>query len=307
MGFELISLCSKFLSTAPLAAALLLANNAFATPAGSVIFANGPVSAEREPAVALSKGDEVLVEDTVATGAAGRAQLLLLDGAKIAIRPNSRLRIEEFSFTESSGANGRAAVATSGDKSVTSLIKGGFRTITGAIGKADETAYEVRTPVGVLGVRGTDYMAVFCRADCTSAPGVSASDPLEDGLYLGVTDGTIFFRNELGQFDLSEGEFAFIPMVDRTFRRLAEPPGVFRDDIQLIRDENDAAGVSAASAGAQLRFDGKLGVRRELDKPAIEEDSTKKSPKEPEDAPAQPILGKDAEGNVIDLTPGEVP
>ena len=94
---------------------------------------------------------------------------------------------------------------------------------------------------------------------------------------------------------------------DRTFRRLAEPPGVFRDDIQLIRDENDAAGVSAASAGAQLRFDGKLGVRREPDKPAIEEDSTKKSPKEPEDAPAQPILGKDAEGNVIDLTPGEVP
>jgi hypothetical protein len=291
MGFELISLRSKFLSTASLVAMLCLADNASATPAGSVIFAKGPVTAQREPSVALTKGDEVLVEDTVVTGAAGRAQLLMLDGAKIAIRPNSRLRIEEFSFTESSG-----------DKSVTSLFKGGFRTITGAIGKADETAYEVRTPVGVLGVRGTDYMAVFCRSDCTRAPGVSASDPLEDGLYLGVTDGTILFRNELGQFDLSEGEYAFIPMVDRTLRRLAEPPGVFRDDIQLIRGENDAA-----SAGAQLRFDGKLGVRREPDKPAIKEGGTKKSPMEPEDAPAQPILGKDADGNVIDLTPGEVP
>ena len=103
MGSKLISLRSAFLSIGPLLAVLLLANNALATPAGSVIFAKGPVTAEREPSVALTKGDEVLVEDTVATGAAGRAQLLMLDGAKIAIRPNSRLRIEEVSSKAVSG------------------------------------------------------------------------------------------------------------------------------------------------------------------------------------------------------------
>ena len=54
----------------------------------------------------------------------------------------------------------------------------------------DEQAYEVRTPVGVLGIRGTDYSAVFCNGDCTWVPGFNPNAPIEDGLYLGVTDGT---------------------------------------------------------------------------------------------------------------------
>lgn len=300
MGGELNPLRIGVSLLALLAAMLPLANNAMATPAGSVLFVKGPVTAERSPSVALVKGDEILVKDTIVTGVAGRAQLLMLDGAKIAIRPNSRFSIEEYQYTPPPGGTGGAVVSTSGDRSVTSLIKGGFRTITGAIGKADETAYELRTPVGVLGVRGTDYTAVFCRADCEWAPGVSASDPLEDGLYLGVLDGTIFFRNELGQFDLSAGEYAFIAMADRRLRKLDKPPGVFMDDVQLS-DADDA------SEGTQLRFDGVLGTRREPRMPALEEDGSEKTTDEPKDPPAQPILGIDADGNVFDLTPGSAP
>ncbi|MEX1266239.1 MAG: hypothetical protein WEA08_04900, partial [Woeseia sp.] len=75
-----------------------LAPAADATPAGQVIFATGQVTAERTPPEPLAKGDDVLVEDTVRTGSASRAQLLMLDGAKIAIRPESALRIEEFAY-----------------------------------------------------------------------------------------------------------------------------------------------------------------------------------------------------------------
>ena len=64
-----------------------------ATDAGRVLFATGSVTAEREPPAALAKGDTVVVGDTIATGEAARAQLLMLDGAKIAIRPNSRFRL----------------------------------------------------------------------------------------------------------------------------------------------------------------------------------------------------------------------
>ena len=62
-------------------------------------------------------------------------------------------------------------------------------------------------------------------------------------MYLAVMDGTIFFRNELGQFDLDAGEFAFISLSDRTLRKQSDSPGVFMDDIQLGREENATSGA----------------------------------------------------------------
>ncbi|MCH7854608.1 MAG: hypothetical protein IIB76_09765, partial [Proteobacteria bacterium] len=63
---------------------LLLAAPSHAKQAGSVIFVKGTVMAERAAPVSLAKGDDVLVDDTISTAAAARAQLLMLDGAKIA-------------------------------------------------------------------------------------------------------------------------------------------------------------------------------------------------------------------------------
>ena len=309
--------------------AMLFAGAAFAQDAGEVIFAKGSVTAEREPPVELTKGDAIFVNDTIATAEASRAQILMLDGAKIAIRPNSRLRIDEFSFP--SGANaapGQAVVTTSDDRSVTSLLKGGFRTITGAIGRDNEESYEVRTPVGVLGIRGTDYSAVFCRGDCNWAPGVSAAAPIEDGLYLGVTDGIIFFRNEIGEIELKAGEFAFIPLVDRRARRMQKPPAVLLDDRDLDFDsdtvkppppdddkprppDDDDDGSSKPPTdpdGSGTGFNSKLSIRRAPESSSAEFDSTNQgdgsdTSREP---PEQSIIGIDPDGTPTDITPGDV-
>nr|MDJ0701588.1 FecR family protein [Woeseiaceae bacterium] len=161
---------------------LLSSPAAVAQDAGSVTFATGSVTAEREPPVELAKGDTVLVADSIVTGDAARAQLLMIDGARVAIRPNSRLVVAEYAYTPPA-TPGTPAVATSDDaSSVLNLVKGGFRTITGAIGKEDPAAYEVRTAVGVLGIRGTDYSAQLCRGDCDWAPGVAAGAAIPDGL-----------------------------------------------------------------------------------------------------------------------------
>ena len=213
-----------------------IATNAFAADAGTVLFATGDVTAERGPAVTLAKGDAVLDNDTVATGESSRAQLRLLDGAKVAIRPNSRLRIDEYIFQGATDSDTGQVVATSGDRSVATLIKGGLRTITGVIGKEDASAYEVRTPVGVLGIRGTEYSAVFCNGDCDWVPGVNPNAPIEDGLYLGVMEGAIFFRNENGDIELQAGEYAFIPLTDRVPVPLNAPPPVLLDDNDLRFD-----------------------------------------------------------------------
>jgi len=290
---------------------LVTARSAIAADAGTVLFATGSVTAEREPAITLGKGDAVLDNDTVATGDASRAQLRMLDGAKIAIRPNSRLRIEEYLFQ---GAATTVAdspvVSTSGDRSVTSLIKGGFRTITGAIGKEDESAYEVRTPVGVLGIRGTDYSAVFCNGDCDWVPGVSAAAPIEDGLYLGVTEGAIFFRNEVGDIELQAGEYAFIPLVGRIPTPLTAPPPVLLDDNDLRFDADAVAQQPRPDDGSRslTGFDSKLGTRREPDSsvPGASDDSDDNSDADLT-TPAQPINALDADGTPVDITPGAPP
>ena len=185
-----------------------------ANQAGKVIFAKGSVSAERTPPEALAKGDPILVNDTVVTGEAARAQLLMLDGAKIAVRPNSRLLIEEFLYPKGAPVEkGKAVASASGDRAVYKLIKGGFRSITGAIGKEKEEDYQVRTPVGVLGIRGTDYTVLLCQDDCDSAPEAGGSS-LQNGLHIRVTSGIVVFHNAFGDFEITAGQNYVIPLID---------------------------------------------------------------------------------------------
>ncbi len=301
-----------FASTALALLMIVSTDAALAADAGSVLFARGSVIAERETSVALAKGDAVLDSDTIATGDASRAQLILTDGAKIAIRPNSRLRIEEYYFSDDDNASeGEGVVSTRNDRSVATLLKGGFRTITGAIGKEDEEDYEVRTAVGVLGIRGTDYSAVFCNGDCNFVPGVNPNAPIEDGLYLGVTEGTIFFRNENADIEISAGGYAFIPLADRVPVPLDTPPPVLLDsnDLRIDEDGNVAGQATRPGSDANSKptgFSSTLDTRRA---PEINEaipGGNSAAPTVDPTIPAQPINGTDADGNPIDLTPGGV-
>lgn len=299
-------------------AALAATNSVSAADAGTVTFATGPVTAERQPAEALAKGDTVLVTDIVVTGDAARAQMLMIDGAKLAVRPNSRLVIEEYVYNTGEAAAGAASVSTTDDNSsVIGLVKGGFRTITGAIGREDPSDYEVRTAVGVLGIRGTDYAAQVCRGDCAWAPGVSAGTAIPDGLYLGVTDGTIVFSNEVMTIELSAGEFAYIPFDTRQPERLDAPPPVFIDDSDLQFDpdsdtatappRDDPAAPPTDDGSSPVGFDTKLGIRRVPKSSAPQTQGTDQDDSDSSETPKQSIQGIDTDGSPVDLTPGAAP
>ncbi len=310
-----------------LVSAMLFANAAFAQDAGEVIFAKGSVTAERQPPVALAKGDAIMVQDTVVTGEASRAQLMMLDGAKVAIRPNSRLRIEEFAFPSGAdAAPGQAVVTTSDDRSVTSLLKGGFRTITGAIGRDSEESYEVRTPVGVLGIRGTSFGVLLCTGDCGFSAGGA---PIADGLYVGVTEGIVVFRNEYGEIEIRAGEFVFIPLVDRRPQRMQTPPAVLLDERDLDFDtgtakprpppdddkprppDDDDDGSSRPPTdpdGSGTGFNTQLSIRRAPESSSAQPDSSEEGDgsDSSREAPQQSIIGTDPDGTPTDITPGEV-
>jgi len=281
----------------------------FAAEAGSVLFARGSVTAERQPPVDLAKGDAVLEQDAIVTGAASRAQLLMLDGAKIAIRPESRLVIEEYAYEDPAAAT----VTTRDDKSVMNLVKGGFRTITGAIGDDDASDYEVRTAVGVLGIRGTDYSAVFCRGDCTWAPGVVPGAAIDDGLYLGVVEGRIVFRTATETIVVGAGEYAFIPLATARPEMLDTPPPVLLDDNDLRFDSGQAGarpGDREPVAERALLFDADLATRRGApasSAPQASDGEERDEQSGTTETPAQPQIAIDPDGNPIDITPGGTP
>lgn len=290
----MIKVESSFARTLIAVLGFLLPGVVAAADAGTVIFAKGSVTAEREPVVDLGKGDIVLDNDTIVTGDASRAQLLMIDAAKIAIRPNSVLRIDEYAYQETAAT----VVSESENKSVMSLVKGGFRTITGAVGKEDQSAYEVRTPVGVLGIRGTNFAVLLCSGDCADAPNVAPGAPIEDGLYIAVTEGVIVFRTRTDEIVVNAGEFAFIPLSTQQPELIDVPPAMLIDDDMRL-DENGNANLSG--------FDRKLGTRRSPDSGKPGAQSADPGDGSSSEAPQQPVIGIDADGTPIDITPGETP
>jgi hypothetical protein len=282
-------------------AVLLLTLSELALAAvGKVLFVSGPVTLERGGSRTLNKGDSLEVGDVVITGEKARAQILMADGAKIALRSGSRFRIDEFALPQAVNAPNQAAVVSTDGRSVSSLLKGGFRTTTGSVGKVDRNAYEVRTPIGTLGIRGTDYAAVFCAGDCTDVPGMAAGAPIRDGLYLGVYEGSIAFTSGGQVLQLNQGDFVFIPLAGARPEPLQNPPAFLEEDGAGRITLGSAAGARPAASSAQLDD---FNERRS---PTGATEESKDERKEGSDV-SQPVIGTTPNGTPVDLTGGDAP
>lgn len=140
----------------------VLAVPCFAQSAGSVVFVSGAavIVAQDGQSRAVVRGGEFAAGETIET-ADGRVQLRFADGASMSLQPASRFRIEDFRFVAQDGKAG------GDDRGFFSLLKGGFRTITGLIGKERREQYRVDTVVATIGIRGTDYSAQLGDAGLT--------------------------------------------------------------------------------------------------------------------------------------------
>src|SRR5690606_24291281 len=77
-----------------------------------------------------------------------RVQIRFIDNALLALQENSRLNIREYHLAQEGAEQSKVLME---------LVEGGFRTLTGSIGKGNEQAYQVTTPVASIGIRGTLY------------------------------------------------------------------------------------------------------------------------------------------------------
>lgn len=122
------------------------------TPVAKVVWVKGTLKAtmENKEERLLKKSSIVYLKDTLNTSDKSQAEIVFTDASLMTFGSDTTFRVDEYEYRPKDKGS-------SAGKFVMSLIEGGFRTITGAIGKKDPTAYEVRTPVATIGVRGTDY------------------------------------------------------------------------------------------------------------------------------------------------------
>jgi hypothetical protein len=90
----------------------------------------------------LTVGADIFIGDQVTTGAKGQVEILFDDNTKLVVGPHTSLAIDDY-LLRNNGDPGKLVV---------DVLSGSFRFATGNSAK---TRYEINTPTGTIGVRGT--------------------------------------------------------------------------------------------------------------------------------------------------------
>lgn len=209
--------------------AMLLATISAAFPvtaycaAGHVDFAIGNVESiatdgRRHP---LNKGAEINAGETISTATGARAQVRFADGGFISLQPNTQFRVDEFNYKNKVDGE---------EKGFFSLLKGGFRAVTGVIGHVNKETYRVRTPAATLGIRGTGYNMAL----------------RDDGLFVNVGEGAISLNNKGGLLVVTAGGAAFVANFDTapipTTQLPLTPPKGLPDPMFTVADNRGSSG-----------------------------------------------------------------
>jgi hypothetical protein len=202
---------------------------AAAVPAARVDFAIGAVTVTgadggTRPA---AKGLELQSGDRVVTGN-GRAQLRFTDGAYVSLQPNTDFSIREYRYDGKTDGS---------EKGIFGLLRGALRTVTGAIGRVNRSAYQIQTPTATIGIRGTGGLIQV----------------LPDGSTLVTGNkGVWSLTNTAGSVDVPAGKAAKagpnqrVPPAESPEGPVLPPPGPL--DTPLWPNESDALTALPTSA-----------------------------------------------------------
>jgi outer membrane protein OmpA-like peptidoglycan-associated protein len=141
--------------------------------AGSVLKVQGSVSATRaDAAVPLSPGEAVKEGDIITTSSDDSVLVQLADGAKLLVRPNTRVSLTQIVNAGETDKLGH----------IINLAIGAIRYVTGSVGKLRPQGVRFKTPSATIGIRGTDIEIVH-------APKMRSLE--SSGTYVRVNTGAI--------------------------------------------------------------------------------------------------------------------
>lgn len=119
-------------------------------PVGQVTFLIGEARIAEGVAagVPLKRGIAVLPGQLIETADNGHLHIRFIDGAAIAVRPHSRLKIEDYRYDPQHPGEIRIRFR---------LDEGAMRSISGRGGEAARERFRLNTPVAAIGIKGTDF------------------------------------------------------------------------------------------------------------------------------------------------------
>ncbi len=167
----------------------------------------------------------------------------MVDDAEIHLKQNSSVRLTEYKMK--SGFE-------QGSRSILDLIKGGLRTITGAIGANPLSVYRFHTGVMTIGVRGTDYIAMLCEANnCEHSAGRNDAGTR---LHVVVLDGLISLEDEEGTVgELIMGQYAVATPEAKVIQDDASPvSGLMNETEQEIYKKFQSSSAEAAEKSGSM-------------------------------------------------------
>jgi hypothetical protein len=174
----------------------------------------------------LAMNSELSAGDLVNTQKGSSVRLRFTDGSELVLRENTQLRVESYQYDEAKPAD---------DGLVYSMLKGGLRAVTGAIGKrGNQDAYKAKVNSATIGIRGTKFGLFLCRRavnhdddDCLDVMKPARKDAgAAEGLYIDVIEGKIIVVNPAGSQILEAGEYGYVGDETTPPTRLPESPGI---------------------------------------------------------------------------------
>lgn len=207
---------------------------------------------------AAQKGGEVLELESILTGNGAQAQIKMIDGGLLALRPDTQIKLDAYVFD-----NRNAEV----EKAWLTLIKGGLRSLTGLIGTHNKERYAIRTPNAVIGVRGTDHEPVVILPDTL----ISQTNP--PGTYDKVNVGVTSITTQVGTTLIQRNQIGFASAANAVPTLLKKLPDFYQTSPQVTPQAKSSATKEQTNndslAASQVREDGNLNLLGEkLDKDA---------------------------------------
>ena len=180
-----------------IASCLLIASDASWAAAGAIQLVIGiaRISQHHGQERSAARGDNLYEGDTVATGNNSNVQIRMLDEAIIWIRPNSEFTIDKYRSDQHGAAKNEASLR---------LSSGGIRQVTGMIGKSSPSDYKLKTPNAVIGIRGTEFDAMY------ATPQIAAQLNTPEGTYNRVYSGSTSLESASGKINLKKDEAGFM-------------------------------------------------------------------------------------------------
>ena len=160
----------------------------------------------------LAVRSEVQAGDTLATEQGTYARVKFVDGGEVVLRPGSQIKVDAYQFNEAKPAE---------DNQVISLLKGGFRALTGLLGRRNKSRVSYVTPTATIGIRGTNL-------------GAQLDD--DQALHVDVSEGGVVVKNAGGSVEVGVGQFAFVKSAE-------SPPTLVVGGKPVVIPQNIGGGV----------------------------------------------------------------